>query len=104
MRFVGWGCATLVVIAVVVALSFGALVWSGALRVGDTAIQREVNVQSQQYITAHNDQILGLIADYTNTTDSARQTAIVNQVCSLAGEINGHVISTATTFVAVHCN
>lgn len=98
------GCAAIIVIVVaVLAVSLGALLWGGVIKTQETQIERNVVVQSQQYITAHNQEILGLISDYTGAKDPARQAAIVNQVCLLAGEISGHVISTAQVFVAVHC-
>jgi len=97
------GCATAAGVAAVIVLSFAVLLWAGALQWLGVGIQREVTVQSQQYITAHNQQILAWIADYMATNDPARKQAIVNQVCLAASEIPGHVTPTAQPFVAAHC-
>lgn len=101
LKNIAAGCGILILVVV---LSIGGLVLGGVLKVGNTILDREITVQSQQYITTHNQQILDQIIDYNNTTDPGRRQAIVNKTCLLANEIPGHVGEGSRSFVSLHCN
>lgn len=105
------GCAVIVIgLLLVVALSIGGLVWGGVIKVGNTIIDRQVNIHSQQYITTHNDHILSLIRDFNAVDPSAanssgRRISIQNQICAESVEIDaGERTTPVQDFYLTHCN
>lgn len=100
VKQVGLGCLAFITALVMISI---VLVWAGAMEIPLLGIRREAVTQSQQYVTSHNQQILGLITDYESTQDPARRKAIVNQICLLASEIPGNVTISAQPFVSTHC-
>lgn len=98
------GCAVIASIILVVALSLGALVWGGVIKVGSTIIDREVVTNSQQYITSVNTALVRYKSDYETTTDPARQRSIVNQFCTEAAKIAPDQIAPQVyPFFVQHC-
>lgn len=83
MKILGYILGTLLVVALVLAVSYGGLYVAGFFRQTNMDINREITQHSQQYIETKRSLLLSLIADSeASTTTPEQRIAIVGRFCN----------------------
>ena len=79
----------LIIVGIIAFVLLNYFIWAVfiPMRVGERAVEREITEQSQQYVKTQRAALVNLYANYNDTDDSARKTAIRNQMCQIAAEI-----------------
>lgn len=100
-RTISGTTAVLIVIAVVVVLAIGAVIFSRWWQDRQASIRRH-GYERQQAV---RDEVSSLIVDYTGTplTDTAHRGALKSRICLLSQQIKGDTDPTTAGFVAKEC-